>query len=439
MRHLDLQSHPPLVSSHAPVFVQQRPSHGFCTAARGLLNRARSRIRAQAPPKPYKIALTARRRRSSDPSSRLRSSSKILPSARTAPHCPSRGRAGFLLEGEKGKKADRHKSGVDNFSAASSSTPRTARDGTHSRALRTIRHRRHGPPAGGDLEACVDRLRDRYPGLQLELLAPERARSRTWSRRTARTSSTARSTCGSSAATCARCSRSPSTCTALDAWVTGLRRDQWASRTNIRKVEIDHDHGAIVKLNPLAEWTRRRSGTTCASATFPYHPLYDRGYTSIGCAPCTRADRARRGDPAPAAGGGSRTRPRSAASTAPSRPAASSTSCTRSSATSTTEMTDAVSASAARPPRSHSPRRRPCSRWCRTSERRGRLAELVAAIAEGEVAGRDADALAELLELGPADRPRPRASTGRRASRRRCRSSAASRSARELTASTRAS
>ncbi len=41
----------------------------------------------------------------------------------------------------------------------------------------------------------------------------------------------------------------------LDAWITGLRRDQWATRTNIRKVEIDHDHGAIVKLNPLAEWT----------------------------------------------------------------------------------------------------------------------------------------------------------------------------------------
>ena len=41
----------------------------------------------------------------------------------------------------------------------------------------------------------------------------------------------------------------------LDAWITGLRRDQWASRTNIRKVEIDHDHGGIVKLNPLAEWT----------------------------------------------------------------------------------------------------------------------------------------------------------------------------------------
>ena len=41
----------------------------------------------------------------------------------------------------------------------------------------------------------------------------------------------------------------------LDAWISGLRRDQWATRTNIRKVEIDHDHDAIVKLNPLAEWT----------------------------------------------------------------------------------------------------------------------------------------------------------------------------------------
>ena len=41
----------------------------------------------------------------------------------------------------------------------------------------------------------------------------------------------------------------------LDAWITGLRRDQWATRSDIRKVEIDHDHGAIVKFNPLAEWS----------------------------------------------------------------------------------------------------------------------------------------------------------------------------------------
>jgi phosphoadenylyl-sulfate reductase (thioredoxin) len=41
----------------------------------------------------------------------------------------------------------------------------------------------------------------------------------------------------------------------LDAWITGLRRDQWASRANIRKVEIDHDHGGLMKVSPLADWT----------------------------------------------------------------------------------------------------------------------------------------------------------------------------------------
>ena len=75
----------------------------------------------------------------------------------------------------------------------------------------------------------------------------------------------------------------------LDAWVTGLRRDQWATRTNIRKVEIDHDHGAIVKLNPLAEWTKREVWEYLRENDVPVHALYAKGYTSIGCAPCTRA------------------------------------------------------------------------------------------------------------------------------------------------------
>jgi phosphoadenosine phosphosulfate reductase len=75
----------------------------------------------------------------------------------------------------------------------------------------------------------------------------------------------------------------------LDAWITGLRRDQWAGRTDIRKVEIDHDHGGIVKLNPLAEWTEEEVWDYVREREIPYHPLYDRGYTSIGCAPCTRA------------------------------------------------------------------------------------------------------------------------------------------------------
>src|SRR4051794_27399790 len=41
----------------------------------------------------------------------------------------------------------------------------------------------------------------------------------------------------------------------LDGWITGLRRDQWATRSNIRKIELDHDHGGIIKVNPLADWT----------------------------------------------------------------------------------------------------------------------------------------------------------------------------------------
>jgi ferredoxin-nitrite reductase len=75
----------------------------------------------------------------------------------------------------------------------------------------------------------------------------------------------------------------------LDAWVAGLRREQWASRRNIAKVELDRDHGNIVKLNPLADWSLDRVWDYIHRNEVPYHELFDHGYTSIGCAPCTRA------------------------------------------------------------------------------------------------------------------------------------------------------
>jgi phosphoadenosine phosphosulfate reductase len=75
----------------------------------------------------------------------------------------------------------------------------------------------------------------------------------------------------------------------FSAWVTGLRRDQWATRSNIRKVEIDHDHGGIVKLAPLADWTEDEVWEYIRAHDVPYNVLYDRGFRSIGCAPCTRA------------------------------------------------------------------------------------------------------------------------------------------------------
>lgn len=74
----------------------------------------------------------------------------------------------------------------------------------------------------------------------------------------------------------------------LDAWVTGLRREQWASRRNITKVELDREHGGIVKLNPLADWTLDDVWDYVRKNDVPYHELLDHGYTSIGCAPCTR-------------------------------------------------------------------------------------------------------------------------------------------------------
>lgn len=74
----------------------------------------------------------------------------------------------------------------------------------------------------------------------------------------------------------------------LDAWITGLRREQWASRAAIRKVELDHDHDGIVKLNPLADWAKDEVWEYLEEHEVPVHPLYGKGYTSIGCDPCTR-------------------------------------------------------------------------------------------------------------------------------------------------------
>jgi phosphoadenosine phosphosulfate reductase len=74
----------------------------------------------------------------------------------------------------------------------------------------------------------------------------------------------------------------------LDAWVTGLRREQWATRANIRKIEVDHDHGGLVKISPLADWTNEEVWDYIKQMEVPYHPLYEKGYSSISCAPCTR-------------------------------------------------------------------------------------------------------------------------------------------------------
>jgi phosphoadenosine phosphosulfate reductase len=72
----------------------------------------------------------------------------------------------------------------------------------------------------------------------------------------------------------------------VDAWITGIRREQGAYRAGAPKLERDERRG-IWKLNPLADWTEKDIWRYIFEHDLPYHPLHDQGYGSIGCAPCT--------------------------------------------------------------------------------------------------------------------------------------------------------
>jgi phosphoadenosine phosphosulfate reductase len=71
------------------------------------------------------------------------------------------------------------------------------------------------------------------------------------------------------------------------AWVTGLRRAQSVTRVDLPLKEFDPAHG-LWKFNPLADWSEREVWDYLRSREVPYNPLHDRGFRSIGCAPCTR-------------------------------------------------------------------------------------------------------------------------------------------------------
>ena len=73
----------------------------------------------------------------------------------------------------------------------------------------------------------------------------------------------------------------------FDAWATGIRRDQSPTRANTPIVKWDAKFG-LVKISPLANWTRKDVWRRIMEEGIPYNPLHDQGYTSIGCWPCTR-------------------------------------------------------------------------------------------------------------------------------------------------------
>ena len=80
--------------------------------------------------------------------------------------------------------------------------------------------------------------------------------------------------------------------TTLSAWITGQRQDQSPTRTSLAPLEVDkafstHSH-QIVKINPLCFWSSKTIWNYILSSDVPYNPLHKKGFTSIGCEPCTR-------------------------------------------------------------------------------------------------------------------------------------------------------
>ncbi len=73
----------------------------------------------------------------------------------------------------------------------------------------------------------------------------------------------------------------------LKAWISALRKDQSSSRSNIEILE--GYEGGLIKINPLANWTRKEIWNYLYHNNVPYHPLHDQGFPSIGCEPCTKS------------------------------------------------------------------------------------------------------------------------------------------------------
>jgi phosphoadenosine phosphosulfate reductase len=80
----------------------------------------------------------------------------------------------------------------------------------------------------------------------------------------------------------------------VDAWITGIRREQANTRVGATKLEHDERRG-IVKLNPLADWSEKDLWAYIFKHDLPYNSLHDQGYDSIGCTPCTMPGNGRDG------------------------------------------------------------------------------------------------------------------------------------------------
>jgi phosphoadenosine phosphosulfate reductase len=74
----------------------------------------------------------------------------------------------------------------------------------------------------------------------------------------------------------------------LDAWITGIRRDQAVTRNTLELVQWD-ENNQLLKINPLINWSEQEVKDYIDAYNIPYNPLHAKGFASIGCQPCTRA------------------------------------------------------------------------------------------------------------------------------------------------------
>jgi phosphoadenosine phosphosulfate reductase len=134
----------------------------------------------------------------------------------------------------------------------------------------------------------LDRLRERYPTLTLQVYYPQAAALEDWVGRHGVNafykSVELRQAC------CALRKVEPlaRALAGRKAWITGMRRAQSVTRTAIEPSAHDPDHN-LMKFSPLADWSEQDVWHYIRSHNVPYNALHDRHYPSIGCAPCTRA------------------------------------------------------------------------------------------------------------------------------------------------------
>jgi len=132
-------------------------------------------------------------------------------------------------------------------------------------------------------EATMQRAKRRYPDLRLEVYRPLLTIGEQAARHGPRLHATDTESC------CAMRKLEPMrrAMAGNRAWLTGIRRDQSPTRATVAPVAWDYKW-EMVKFAPLCAWTTEDVRIYCAVHEVPYNPLMDRGYPSIGCAPCTQ-------------------------------------------------------------------------------------------------------------------------------------------------------